>query len=146
MHLTEWISLDLVFLILIVLMLILRELSRFFVLMLNRRGMSEIEFNLRSKLISSLLNAEYLCTDRVGAGVFTEMIGMKTSDSAKLYQFISQFSSLFFTILTYFMVVLIASPATAFTAVCLALIFYFAMGKPIRLKKEFSGKECRFKL
>ena len=67
-HLTEWISLDLVFLILIVLMLILRELSRFFVLMLNRRGMSEIEFNLRSKLISSLLNAEYLCTDRVVLG------------------------------------------------------------------------------
>ena len=147
-HLTEWISLDLVFLILIVLMLTLRELSRFFVLILNRRGMSEIEFNLRSKLISSLLNAEYLCTDQVGAGVFTEMIGMKTSDSSKLYQFISQFSSLFFTILTYFMVVLIASPATALTAVCLALIFYFAMGKPLRLKKNLAEKsvDLSFKL
>ena len=82
------------------------------------------------------------------AGVFTEMIGMKTSDSAKLYQFISQFSSLFVTILTYFMVVLIASPATAFTAVCLALIFYFAMGKPIRLKKNLAEKsvDLSFKL
>ena len=47
---------------------------------------------------------------------------------------------LFVTILTYFMVVLIASPATAFTAVCLALIFYFAMGKPIRLKKNLAEK------
>ena len=85
---------------------------------------------------------------RIGAGVFTEMIGMKTSDSAKLYQFISQFSSLFVTILTYFMVVLIASPATAFTAVCLALIFYFAMGKPIRLKKNLAEKsvDLSFKL
>ena len=46
------------------------------------------------------------------------------------------------------MVVLIASPATAFTAVCLALIFYFAMGKPIRLKKNLAEKsvDLSFKL
>lgn len=139
-HAEDWIGLDLILLFSIIVMLVLREASRFFVLVLNRKGMSEIELNLRSQLISSLLKADYSATDFVGGGVFTEMIGMKTSDSSKLYQFVSQFSSLFFTIFAYFIVVFIASPVTAMTAVFLALIFYFAMNKPIRLKRDLATK------
>ena len=118
----------------------IRETLRYHVVIINRKGVSAIELNIRRKLVSDLLRADYLSTDLIGSGAFTELIGLKAVNSGKLYTVVAQLSNLVFTVCSYLFVVSLVSPFLAAMAVCLTFVFMLVMNKPIRLKKELAEK------
>ena len=71
---------------LIVFALIARETFSFLNMYFNRVGMSQVELNLRSKLLGSVMLADYQAADKIGSGPFVEMAGLASLESAKLLQ------------------------------------------------------------
>ena len=60
--------------------------------------MSQVELNLRSKLLGSVMLADYQAADKIGSGPFVEMAGLASLGSAKLLQMGAQGLKLFFVI------------------------------------------------
>lgn len=123
---------------LIILSLIFREIFAYFLLIVNRKGMSEVEANLKTSLISALLKGDYQKTDRLGAGPFVEMASLNSRDSGKLLQVLTQALKLIFTITTYLVVIVSTAPALALISVGVGLVFFLVMNFAIRRVKSFS--------
>ena len=128
----------------ILLSLCLREYFNYLKLILNRKWMLEVEFNLRKQLIETMLNAELLCTSKVGAGVLTDLAGQKARDAGKLFQVISQISSLFFTVTSYLAILLYSTPEIGIAAIVVGVLFIFVLNKSVITKRRYAQKIVKY--
>ena len=85
----------------IVIALFLREFSSYFSTVLTRKGMSQVEYNMRTRLAQATLDTDYLASEKIGSGPIVEMSGMAPVESAKLLGSVSQSIKVLLTLMIY---------------------------------------------
>lgn len=128
----------------ILLGLSLREFFNYLKLILNRKWMLEVEFNLRKKLIETMLNAELVFTEKVGAGVLTDLAGQKARDAGKLFQVVAQLSNLFVTVTAYLALLLFSTPAIGIVAILIGTLFVIVLNKSVQIKRRYAQKIVKY--
>ena len=124
---------------LIVFALIARETFSFLNIYFNRVGMSQVELNLRSKLLGSVMLADYQAADKIGSGPFVEMAGLASIESAKLLQMGAQGLKLFFVIFSYFAVLFYSFPMLGAFGVFVGAFVVFIMSFALKRVKNYSS-------
>lgn len=123
---------------LIICALILREAFSFLSIYFNRVGMSQVELNLRSKLLGSVMLADYQAADKIGSGPFVEMAGLASIESAKLLQLGAQGLKLFVVIFSYFSVLFYSFPVLGTFGVFVGFFALSVMNFTLKRVKNYS--------
>ena len=125
--------------VLIILALVARETFSFLNTYFNRMGMSQVEFNLRSKLLGAVMLADYQAADKIGSGPFGEMAGLASLESAKLLQMGAQGLKLLFVIFSYFAVLFYSFPMLGAFGVSVGAFVVFLMSLALKRVRNFSS-------
>jgi ATP-binding cassette, subfamily B, bacterial MsbA len=124
---------------LIIFTLVAREIFSFLNIYFNRIGMSQVELNLRSKLLESVMLSDYQAADKIGSGPFVEMAGLASKESAKLLQVGTQALKLFFVIFSYFAVLFYSFPMLGVLGVIIGAFVIFALNFTLKHVKNYSS-------
>lgn len=123
----------------IVIALFMREFSSYFSIILTRKGMSQVEYNMRTRLAQATLDTDYLASEKIGSGPIVEMSGMAPVESAKLLGSVSQFIRVLLTLMVYIGALAHTYPELLIIATAIAFIVYFSMSIVLRRVRKIAN-------